>query len=135
MPWKTWGLVSILLLASSLSVWTQKETMRLKKGRRQFFGRKKRNDIDIIGKKQFRTIALLNAYAYVLWLAGTFNSIVAKHWFEIECLAYFRLYVLLYIWKPCLIKLWKELWSEFFFMGVVKFIYSGFSKVSQCLNC
>ena len=58
--------MSILLLASSLSVWTQKETMRLKKGRRQFFGRKKRNDIDIIGKKQFRTIALLNAYAYVL---------------------------------------------------------------------
>lgn len=71
----------------------------------------------------------------MLWLAGTFNSIVAKHWFEIKCLAYFRLHVLLYIWKTCLVKLWKESWGEFFFMGVVKFIYSGFSKVSQCLNC
>ena len=32
--WMVHSLVSILLLASSLSVWTQKETTRLKKGRR-----------------------------------------------------------------------------------------------------
>lgn len=88
--WKKRDSVSVLLLASSPTVWIQKETVWLKKVEGSFYRRGKKETMYWhYQKKHFRNTIVLTAYASVLWIVGCFNGIAAKHWFEIKCLAYF----------------------------------------------
>ena len=66
--------------------------MRLKKqGIGNFYAKViKEQGIDIIGKNYFGNVStFLVAYSFVMWIAGNVDGIVAKHRFEIECLAHF----------------------------------------------
>lgn len=61
-------------------------------------GGKRKQCLDTIGKSVLRM--LLVAYGSVLWIAGSFDGIVAKQWFEIKWLAHFMFqYSIIYLKK------------------------------------